>query len=158
MPVSFSPKELRTSDGKIVISPSYGTFEEDAGFKGFLINASGVDVDTFVDYQIDSQIYVKGGQYWSRGGEIGDYLEASVVDKDDILGLFSMYGLTSGVDVLELFKFAETVYINPDGTDFALLDTPDSALVYPGLYLRIKGHTTTETTMCVGVTFIWFEE
>jgi hypothetical protein len=148
----------RDADGHLIISETYGHFEQDAAWKGFLVQASGIDTDTFHDYQIDTQIYIKGGQYWSIGGQIGDYAEASVVDKDDILGLFDLYGLVSGVDVLELFKFAETLYINPNGTDMCMLDSPDSALVYPGLHLRIKVHTTTDTGIDIGVKFLWFEE
>jgi hypothetical protein len=147
----------RTEDGHFITSTSYGYFEEDAGFKGFLVQASGEDTDTIHDHLITTQIYMAGGQYWSTGGSAGDYAEASIVDKDDVLGLFSTYGLTSGVDVLELFKFAESIYINPGGTDFALLETPDSALVYPGLYLRTKVHTTSEEALYAGVTYLWFE-
>ena len=143
--------------GARVYSQTYGHFDEDAQWKGFLIQASGVDTDTIHDHQFTTQIYIKGGEYWSSGGAIGDYAEASVVDKDDILGLFDLYGLVSGVDVLELFKFAETIYTNPDG-GHQILDTPDSALVYPGLYLRVKAHTTSDTELDLGCTFIWFEE
>lgn len=37
----------------------------------------------------------------------------SIVDKDDVLGLFSTYGLTVGVDVLELKEFVEDFYAPP---------------------------------------------
>lgn len=147
----------KTIDGYDIIATTYGYFEEDAQWKGFLVQASGIDTDTIFDYQIDNQIYIKGGEYWSRGGALGDYAECSIVDKDDVLGLFDMYGLVSGVDVLELFKFVESIYLNPDG-GHQILDTPDSALVYPGLYLRVKVHTTSTEELDLGCTFIWFEE
>lgn len=147
----------RDESGNMITAQTYGFFEEDAQWKGFLLQASGVDVDTIFDHQITTQIYIKGGEYWNRGGAIGDYAECSIVDKDDVLGYFQYYGLVSGVDVLELFKFAESIYMNPDG-GHQILDTPDSALVYPGLYLRVKAHTTSNEELDLGCTFIWFEE
>lgn len=146
-----------SSDGALVISPTYSSYEEDAAFQGFLVSGSGEDTDTIYDHLITNQIYMGGGHYWSSGGQLGDYAEASIVDKDDILGLFSTYGLTQGVDVLELFKFASGIYLNPNGTDFAELMTPDAALVYPGLYLRTKLHTAGATQCNLGVTYFWFE-
>ena len=80
-----------------------------------------------------------------------------MVDKDDVLGLFSTYGLTAGVDVLELTKFAETIYLKPGGCDFAKFDTDDVSYVVAGLYLRTKIHTTSETEVVMGVTYKWFE-
>jgi len=152
------PEDLKTSNGALITSVTYGTYPEDAGFKGFYITASGVDTDTMTDYKIERQSYMNGGQYWNHGGAYGDYLESSIVDKDNVLGLFDIYGLTPGVDILELFKFAETIYFNPESHVTVYLNTPDSALVYPGLYLRTKVHTTTDVSVHFGVTYFWFAE
>jgi len=149
-------QEIR-DDGAAIVAPSYGQFQEDACFKGFLVSAD-TPGDHIEDHKIDKQVYVKGGQYWTTGGTSGDYAEASVIDKDDILGLFALYGLVPGVDVLELFKFAESIYINPQGTGFASLDTPDTAMVVSGLYLRTKLHLTGQKDVDFGVTYLWFEE
>lgn len=150
---------VTTNDrGHVVMAPSYGEFDENANFKGVLITASGVDTDTFVDLKLDTQIYLNGGYLWNDGGAIGDYIELSVIDKDDLLGYFSMFGLEQGVDVLELGKYVETFYINPNGFNNTHLHTNDIAPVVSGLYMRLKVHTTSEEVLNVGATYYWFEE
>lgn len=147
----------RSSTGEMIIAPTYGFFEEDAHFQGFLLTASGVDVDTVLDHKITSEIFVDSGWYWSDNASPGDYAEFSIVDKDDVLGLFSTYGLTQGVDVLELSKYVETVYLNPHGDSGVHLNPPSVANVASGLYMRTKVHTTTNNVVHMGTTFLWFE-
>jgi hypothetical protein len=122
-----------------------------------MLSASGVNVDTFLDHHINQELYVHGGWYWSEGGVIGDYAEFSVIDKDDVLGYFQYYGLVSGVDVLELGKYVETVYLKPGGSGNTHLESPTVAPVYPGLYMRAKIHTTSDTPVHLGITYLWFE-
>lgn len=141
----------------LISAPTHGYFEEDAHFKGYLVLASGIDTDTFLDHRIDQEIYVQGGWFWSDGGVIGDYAEVSVVDKDDVLGYFGYFGLVSGVDVLELGKYVEHVYLKPGGDGTTHLETPTSAPVLEGLYMRTKVHTTSDTPAQLGVTYLWFE-
>lgn len=66
---------------------------------------------TFVDFEITTELELKGGIYGILNFDDihkDDYIEASLIDKDNILGLFSLYGLTPGVDILELDKFLKT--------------------------------------------------
>ena len=149
--------QKRNSENEIITAPTHGYYEEDAHFKGFLISASGVDTDTFFDHRINAEIYVHGGWYWNNGGVLGDYAELSVVDKDDVLGLFGMFGLVSGVDVLELGKYVESLYLKPGGDTTVHLETPTIAPVLGGLYMRTKVHTTSDTPVHLGVTYLWFE-
>jgi hypothetical protein len=147
----------KNEKNEIVVAPTHGHFHEAARFKGLFLSASGINTDTMLDYEITDQIYVHGGWFWTSGGACGDYLEFAVVDKNDVLGYFSNFGLTSGVDVLELGKYVETCYVSPDGTDMCHLQSPTIAPVAAGLFFRIKAHTTTSTPLCCGVTFLWFE-
>lgn len=140
-----------------VVSPTYAHIDEAARFQGFMVTGSGIDTDTFIDHKITNQIYVHGGWFWSQGGELGDYAEFSVVDKDDVLGYFQYFGLTPGSGVIELGKYVEKCYLNPDGTDMCHLETPTIAAVASGLYMRTKVHTTGETPLSLGVTYLWFE-
>lgn len=139
-------------------SQTYGYFPEEAQFQGFLVQASGLDVDTIVDYKIEREIYVKGGWFWTDQGNIGDYGEFSVVDKDNILGLHTFYGLTPGVDVIELGKYVSSQYLNPNGHDWCALEPPNVANVVSGLYMRTKIHTTGEKPVNMGVTYLWFQK
>ena len=88
---------------------------------------------------------------------MGDYAEFSVVDKDDVLGLFSVYGLTVGVDVLELGKYAESIYINPEQTSTSHLEAPSAANVVSGLWLRTKYENTGDDTAYFSPTLLLFE-
>jgi hypothetical protein len=150
-------ENVSVKDGEQVVASAYSAIKEAGRFQGLLIQASGIDTDTMLDHRIDRQIYVHGGWFWSEGGSCGDYAEFSVVDKDDVLGYFQYYGLTSGVDVLELGKYVKTQYLRPAGIDMCHLETPTVAPVCPGLYMRTKIHTTSETPVCLGVTYLWFE-
>lgn len=154
---AVKPKPKVNDQGVLIASPTHGFFEEAARFQGFLITGSGVDTDTIVDHHITSEIYVHGGWFWSSAAALGDYAEFSIVDKDDVLGLFATYGLTPGVDVLELGKYVQKQYLSPAGVPWAHLSTPTVAIVYPGLYMRVKIHTTTEVAVNMGVTYLWFE-
>ncbi len=140
-----------------VTSPTHAHIEENAKFKGFIITAEGVATDTIHDHLITNEIYIHGGWFWSDGGVKDDYAELSVVDKDDVLGLFDSYGLTVGEDVLELAKYVETQYLKPGGMEMTHLETPTIANVASGLYMRTKIHTTSLTEVNVGVTYLWFE-
>jgi len=68
---------------------------------------------------------------------IGDYIEESVIDKDDVLGYFGAYGYTVGVDVLELVKYVKTDYINPLAAGTRQnFEVGSVFAIMPGLYLR----------------------
>jgi len=52
--------------------------------------------------------------------------------------LFSTYGLTVGVDILELKKFVRTEYTNPDSANSRQEFISNGATsVYTGLYMRV---------------------
>lgn len=142
--------------GTPIFSPTYAQFEEDTNFKGVLVEA-GAGETAIVDLEITTQVFMAGGYFWSADCNLGDYVEISVVDKNDVLGLFSAYGLTVGVDVLELGKFVETHYMKPGGTGFGELLTEDTAAVIPGLFVRTKYENVGTADAALGVTYRWFE-
>ena len=70
----------------------------------------------FFDIEVTQEKRICGGEYWIFPGDesnvhADDYVEFSIIDKNDVLGLFSIYGLTVGVDILELVKFVCTDYV-----------------------------------------------
>jgi hypothetical protein len=143
--------------GGLVNAPSYSNFEEDASFKGVRATCPANTV-TITDVEIETELYVDHGMCWFKNANDGDEVEISVVDKDDVLGLFSVLGYTVGVDVLELGKWAETIPMFPGDTPWTMFHTDDTAPVVEGLYLRIKydnQHASQAAVM--GMVFNWFK-
>ncbi|HUV84463.1 MAG TPA: hypothetical protein VMV86_02075 [Methanosarcinales archaeon] len=138
--ISFLKEELpKNENGLPLMAP---TFEDTQGlttvWKSHLYTATAGALSIF-DEPVLSQIKVRGGWYelFSSPTE-GDYVEFSVIDKDDVLGLFSTYGLTIGVDILELKKFVRTEYINPNSINARQEFLSNGATsVYAGLYMRV---------------------
>jgi hypothetical protein len=68
------------------------------------------------DIEVDLEKRICGGEYWIKDSSVSnvhedDYIEFSVIDKDDVLGLFESLNLEVGVDVLEISKYVITDYI-----------------------------------------------
>lgn len=143
---------LVSASGGLRTSRTYSSFEDDEGFAGVLVKAAA-NSTTIVDYEITTQINAAGGSFWTSGGQIDDYIDVSVVDKNDILGLFGTYGLTVGVDVLELGKWVDKLYINPNGIPWAELIADDVAPVVSGLFLRSKYENTGNASAVVSITY-----
>jgi len=142
---------------KVLSSQTYSSFEEDAAFYGARI-AAPADTVTIHDVEITTQLYVDHGMAWFKDANDGDIVEISVVDKDDVLGLFTALGYTVGEDVLELGKWAENIPMFPGDSPWVMFHTEDTAPVVEGLYLRIKydnNHSTNAAVM--GVVFNWFK-
>lgn len=89
---------------------------------------------------------INGGEYWIYEDDVDkvhrdDYVEFSVVDKNDVLGLFSKYGLVVGQGILELTKFVNTEYVKKgnksEGYHSQLYEgIKGTNKVVPGLFLR----------------------
>lgn len=132
--------QLRNAEGYAVLAP---TFEDSQGlttvWKGHLYTAQPNSLNIF-DEIVTTQLKLRGGWYkiLDANANIGDYIEFSIVDKDNVLGLFSLFGLTVGVDILELKKFVRTEYISP--LDIARQDfqSAGASEVMAGLYFRTQ--------------------
>jgi hypothetical protein len=150
------PLEPKTQAGQpIVTTSAYAFVAEHTSFKGFLYEVEAGSHSIF-DVQLTDQIYLQGGSWWIRGATKGDYLEFGVVDKDDVLGAFGPYGLTVGVDVLELGKYVRTFYPSPgDSEDTREVKAP--AHVMAGLYLRLIYHSVGSTNVDISPTYYWHE-
>lgn len=140
-----------TTNGHTIIAP---TLEYDLDlrniWKGYKYTATAGS-QSFFDEQVTQELKLRGGWYslLNSNAEIGDYVEFSIIDKDDVLGYFQYYGLTVGQDVLELSKFVRTDYVNPTSfgrQEFAANSASD---VVAGLYFR----TTYKSVGASDVTF-----
>ena len=148
----------KTTDGGIVVGQTYGATQETATWKRRKHQAAAGQT-TFFDIAITTEIRLRGGAYKIdniNDVHSDDYVEFSVIDKNNILGLFSLYGLTVGVDVLELHKFVRTEYIDEDGFEFGR-NSWSAFLVYPGLYLRIAYNSFGSSDINFKTRILWFE-
>jgi hypothetical protein len=125
--------------GNLIIAP---TFENTDGLHpqwvGHKYTATAGATNVF-DQQITTEKQLRSGWYELFTDNAGDddYIEEAVVDKDDVLGLFSTYGLTVGVHTLELKKYIKTKHINPLNAGTRQNFAVDSTfIIYAGLYLR----------------------
>ena len=87
----------------------------------------------------DGCVEIVGGQYYIKDPSVideRDIVEFSVVDKDDVLGLFQYYGLTVGTDVLELAKFVRTHSVI--GGTLVKIEPGQAKILPLGLYLRVS--------------------
>lgn len=101
----------------------------------------------FFDIEVDREKRICGGEYWIMPGDESkvhedDYVEFSVIDKNDVLGLFEQYGLEIGTDILELCKFVVTDYVkkgsSAEGYHSQLYEgIKGTNQVIPGLYFRV---------------------
>ena len=106
-------------------------------WRGHLYTAIAGATNIF-DEVVTVEKQLRGGWYelFDDNAVQGDYMEFSVVDKDDALGLFALLGLTVGVDVLELAKYVKTEYINPSKKERQIFLANSTFVVTAGLYLR----------------------
>jgi hypothetical protein len=135
---------------------AYAYVEQKTRFNGFRYIAEP-DTITIFDEQITTQVYVQGGRATMDNVVDGDMVEFSIVDVDNVLGLFGMFGLTPGVDVLELDKYVRTVYPRTPGDEIENR-VESAAAVVAGLYFRITYHAVAGgTDRIIKPVYLWYE-
>jgi hypothetical protein len=144
------------ADGNPVVAPTFLFVSERARLAGNLWTATAGQVAIF-DVEVTTQLLVQGGQFWVKGAAEGDYADFSVVDKNDVLGLFATYGLTVGVDVIELAKYVDH-YPVPDQAFWKdEIIMPTVAPVKTGLFLRCVYHSQGVADVKMGLLYRWYE-
>jgi len=114
----------------------------------------------FFDEVVSTEKQLRGGWYEVVEGSVvvGDYIESSVVDKDNVLGLFGAYGLTPGVDVLELKKYVKKEYLNPvTASERQVFIAKSTFVVMAGLYIRTAYQSVGTTPIKLKVTTLTYE-
>lgn len=150
----------KSPEGRPVTAPTFeDTNELQPEWRGYKYTATAGATSIF-DEEVTTEKQLRGGWYELLDSPakaiVGDYVEFAVVDKDDVLGLFSAYGLTVGQDVLELQKYIKTEYINPARTEREKFIVRSVWSIVAGLYLRtIYESTGTEDVTFKVVTFAY---
>lgn len=138
------------------LSP-YAFAEERTVFQGFSYTAQPGALNIFDEPIGNNLVYVQGGKLWIKEPNLGDYAELSVVDKDNVLGLFEQYNLVEGTDVLELSKWVKKLYMPPWNWECELF-AKTAGSVMPGLYLRIAYNNVGTQPVDFGVFYLWYEQ
>jgi hypothetical protein len=128
----------QTPDRRPIIATSWESTEGlDPVWSGYLYTATAGALSIF-DEEVTAALKIRGGWYSliTAGQAVaGDYLEFSVVDKEDILGLFATYGLDPG-DVLELKKYVKKDYITPGYLGRNEFEVGGAFPLVAGLFMR----------------------
>ena len=113
------------------------------------------------DIVVDTEKRICGGEYWVNTTDSSkvhedDFIEFSIIDKNNVLGLFTAYGLQVGVDILELCKFVVNDYVKKgndnSGYHSQLFEgIKGTNKVIPGLFYRVAydSHGTEN------ISFLW---
>ena len=136
-PISNKTLEPRSDEGRLIVAPTYmDTGGADTNFFGSTFTATAGE-QTVNDFLVTEQIYLQGGTFWIEDAKIRDEVYFSVVDTDDILGMFSTLGYTVGVDILELKKYIHDMEMH-NGFNEGSLVVSSKANILPGLKLRMS--------------------
>lgn len=142
------PSDKFDSDGNLVVTP---TFEYDGDlngvWKGYSYTAPP-GVLSFFEEEVVTEVKLRGGWYQliapttSPQANKGDYLEFSVIDRNDVLGYFAAFGLIVGNDILELKRAVKTDFINPFNNSRQEFMATGASTVVAGLFFRTSYFNT----------------
>lgn len=155
------PPEDYTKDdyGRMISVPSFeDVLGRDTRWKGYLFTTQP-GVQNIFDVKLVDEEFFRGGWYEILGGtpQLGDYIEFAVVDKDDVLGLFSQYGLVVGTHVLELQKYVQQEFVNPVSTRREVFQANSVYQSFLGLYGRIIYVSTGSEAVTFKTNFLVYE-
>lgn len=136
-----------TPEGYPITAPTWERTNLDPVWKGYFYTptpkaSEGDDaVYSMFDELITDELLLRGGWYTilEDQANVGDFIEFSIVDKDDALGMFAGLGLTVGQDILELAKFVRTEYVSASTGDVGVdhdFTTRGGFRLVPGVYMR----------------------
>jgi len=146
-------ERLDTANNQVTTN-TYSSIDDSGRFLGDYFVASGM-ATTIHDFKVDSNLRISGADWWTTGQEWGDFGSFAVVDKDDVLGLFQIYGLEPG-EVLELKKYVVDVPLPaseacPYFTQ--TMEVVNPAFICSGLYLRCIVNNNHNDDMNVGAVY-----
>ena len=145
-------KRRISEEGIHQVSLNYGELVENPLWTGGKFTATAGQV-TFFDFEITELMKLIGGETFVSAPETAhknDYIEVSMIDKNDILGYFGAYGLTVGQDILELRKFVKKLYVRESRFAFDNVYGAKFDLV-TGLFVRFAYNSYGSTDMEVAV-------
>jgi hypothetical protein len=144
-------------NGNLRVSQSYVETPEAATWKRRKHTAIAGQV-TFFDTEITTEKRIRAGDYYvinENDVPADDYIEFSIIDKNDVLGLFETYGLIEGIDILEIHKFVKTEYIH-DSQGY-IFDAWCTEELVTGLFFRVAYNSSGTTDINFLIRILYFE-
>jgi hypothetical protein len=142
--------------GNQIVAPTFLHASERARLRGYTMTCAADEV-TILDVEVTTQLLVQGAQFWVQGCERGDLAQFAVVDKNDVLGLHTLYGYPIGTPI-ELTRYVKDYPLPTLATYEQDLTMPTVAPIASGLFLRcIYEAGAGGSTRYVGVVLKWYE-
>jgi hypothetical protein len=167
-PKSVSLDNVATENGKLITAPTY-FYTENLNIMQemtrYQVIAPAINI---FDEQIQLGQRLFGGKYWIHRDSVDkvhsdDYVEFSIIDKDNILGMFDMFGLSiANGDFIEITKFIIRDYVdkgNPSNGFYSDLTTPTSPAseIPPGLYRRVAYYSAGGQPLTIYVKYYYYK-
>lgn len=135
----------------------YAFANEKAVYRGYKYVAQANAANIF-DESIDENLaLIQGCRIWAKAPNIGDYIEFSIVDKDDVLGLFSQQNIIKDQAVLEVERWTHNIYLPPWNCEKDLF-TKTAIETTQGLYLRACYINTGGVAVDFAVEYMGYEK
>lgn len=149
-------------EGRPIIAPSFvEAGHYDGCYNGFRWEITAGTTNEH-DTELETDVKIQGGQYRLVGGPPadGDYMCLSVIDKNDVLGMFSLYDYEVGVDELELFRYVRNHYACSNTSCMGLVNVfefPSAKFIPMGLFLRAIYVSIGECDIVMYGDYKWYE-
>lgn len=143
--------------GGYVRNSPYAFANEKATYHGYKYVAQANAFNVFDEPISEKLTTIQGSKIWANNSHIGDYVEFSIVDKDDILNLFSQQGIVKGEGEIEVERWVHKIYLPPWNCEKDL-STKTAIEVIAGLYLRVCYVNVGQTQVDFAVEYIGYEK
>jgi len=148
------PQGSTDTDGNPVFAPTFMHATHRARAMGYRFSAPA-NQSTIHDVEVTTQILIQGGQFWAKGSDGYDYADFSVVDKNDTLGLHTLYSIPLGTPI-ELIKYVNAYQIPGGEIWHDSIQMPTVAPVRSGLFLRCTYHNVSNVNVEAGILYRWY--
>ena len=145
--------------GRPIVSQGHRFVTESFRNRGYYFEAED-GVTSFFDVEITTQILLSSGMVKINGIDAAKYdkMDFSIVDINGVMGLHGLYGLTPGVDVIELKSFVKDISIPWWERSYTFSVEPGTvSQLVPGLFLRFAYHSNGDKRVPVILNYQWFE-
>ncbi len=145
----------QTADGVPVMAPTFLHASAQARLEGYALECAP-GTTTILDVEATTQILVQGGQFWVQDCARGDKAHFSVVDKNDVMGLHTLYGYPLGTPI-ELVRYVKDYRLPTTALWKEDIIMPTVAPIATGLFMRTTYEAVAGgTTRYMGVLYRWY--
>jgi hypothetical protein len=141
--------------GEPVFAPTFLHTTEQARLQGYALECAP-EATAIYDVEVTTQMLVQGGQFWVQDSQRGDLAHFAVIDKNDVMGLHTAYGLPLGTPI-ELVRYVKDYRVPTAALWKEDIIMPTVAPVAIGLFLRVQYEAVAGgSNRHMGVLFRWY--